>query len=88
MFNRASAVTASRTLRTECRHFDYACCIGKYVDSAALQGFKDSDKKQSPNIYAYFKLCQKNPFLNHKLTKKHHPWHIKRDQIYIIDSHI
>lgn len=47
MFNRTSAVTASRTLRTECRHFDYACCIGKYVDSAALQGFKDSDKKKN-----------------------------------------
>lgn len=69
MFNRTSAVTASRTLRTEWRHFDYACCIGKYVDSAALQGFKDSDKKkkhkkQYPDIYVYFKLCKnKNPFL-------------------------
>lgn len=71
MFNRTSAFTASKTLRTESRHFDYACCIGKYVDSAALQGFKDSDKKkqkkhkkQYPDIYVYFKLCKnKNPFL-------------------------
>lgn len=67
MFNRTSAVTASRTLRTECRHFDYACCIAKYVDSAALQGLETLIKKKKNNtqtsMYISNYVKTKIPFL-------------------------